>query len=115
MNLTVHLSAVLCVGMIAAGQVLFKFAARALHASGTFVDRDVLLITGVAMIVYAVATVVWIILLQTMPLGRLYPYMALSFVLVAFAGWLVFDESVAFGQIAGLVLIVIGLVVIAVT
>lgn len=113
MSSSIHLLAVLCVTLIAVGQVLFKYAARALGSAGTFFDLGVMSIIVAALLLYGFATLVWIVLLQTAPLSRLYPYMALSFVLVAIASWLVFGEHLALGQMAGLGLIVAGLLVIA--
>jgi drug/metabolite transporter (DMT)-like permease len=110
-----HLAAVLCVGMIAGGQVLFKYAAKALGGGATFFDRDVLLLVVAAFAIYGIATVIWILLLQEAALSRLYPYMALSFVLVALAGRVLFAEAITPGQVAGLAMIVGGLLVIAAT
>lgn len=115
MTLTTHLSAILCVGLIAAGQILFKFVALSMNAAGTPLDRNVILFAGTAITIYGLATIFWILLLQVAPLGRLYPYMALSFVLVALASWLLFHEQITAGHIAGLGLIVAGLLVIATT
>ena len=113
MTLTNHLSAILCVGLIAVGQVLFKLVATATKTSGSLLDRNVVLLAGAAFTIYGVATLLWIALLRTAPLGKAYPYMALSFVLVALASWLFFHEAITLGHIAGLGLIVAGLLVIA--
>jgi drug/metabolite transporter (DMT)-like permease len=115
MSPTSQFLAFVCVALIALGQVLFKYSAGALQLSESLLDRRVLGMLLSALIVYGAATLLWIFLLRSVPLGRLYPYMALSFVLVALASWLVFGERVAPGQIAGLGLIVAGLLVIAVT
>lgn len=115
MNVTSQLLAVLCVALIATGQVLFKYSAGALEVSRTLFDRRVGGILLAALVIYAAATLLWIFLLRSVPLGRLYPYMALSFVLVALASWLLLGERLVFGQIAGLGLIVAGLLVIAAT
>jgi len=113
MNSSIHLLAVLCVAMIAGGQVLFKLTARELHLSTSIIASKPILIGLCALALYAAATLIWIALLRNAPLSRLYPYMALSFVLVAAAGWWVFGEPVALAQIAGLGLILAGLLVIA--
>jgi drug/metabolite transporter (DMT)-like permease len=113
MSLGSHLLAVACVALIASGQVLFKYAANALRISGSYLDTGVLSFVLVALVIYGGATILWIALLQHAPLSRLYPYMALSFVLVPLAGWLLFHEQIPLGQIAGLALIVAGLVTIA--
>ncbi len=108
-----HAGAVLCVALIALGQVLFKLVAASLHASGSMLHPSVIGLGAAALTVYGIATVTWILLLQTAPLGRLYPYMALSFVMVALASWLVFHESLSTAYLVGLALIVSGLLVIA--
>ena len=115
MTPTTHVLALLCVLIIASGQFMFKVAANASKAAGTFFDFTVLAVSGGALAIYAVATVLWIVVLQDAPLSRAYPYMALSFVLVALASWMFFRESISAGQVAGLGLIVAGLVVTAVS
>lgn len=115
MTLASHVAAVFCVALIATGQVLFKSVAMAMNSAGTLFDRDVIVLASVAMAIYGLATVLWIVLLQTAPLGRIYPYMALSFVFVALASWLFFHEQITPGHVAGLGLIVAGLLVIAAT
>lgn len=115
MTWTTHALALLCVVIIASGQLLFKIAANALKAAGTLFDLTVLMAFGSAVTIYAVATVLWMVILQDAPLSRAYPYMALSFVLVALASWFFFRESISTGQIAGLSLIVAGLMVTAIS
>jgi drug/metabolite transporter (DMT)-like permease len=70
---------------------------------------------AVALTLYGMATVFWILLLRSAPLGKLYPYMALSFVFVAAASWLLFGEAISAGYLSGLALIVVGLLVIAIS
>ena len=113
MTLSSHALALSCVLIMATGQLLFKTAANASNAAGTFFDTAVAIAAVGALALYAVATGLWIVLLQSTPLSRAYPYMALSFVLVALASWLFFRESISLGQIAGLALIVGGLLVTA--
>jgi drug/metabolite transporter (DMT)-like permease len=113
MTLTSHALALGCVLLMAAGQLLFKTAANAVNAAGTFMDMTVAMAAAGAVAIYALASGLWIVLLQSTPLSRAYPYMALSFVLVAAGSWLFFRESISLGQIAGLALIVGGLLVTA--
>jgi drug/metabolite transporter (DMT)-like permease len=112
-RLTSHALALLCVSIIAVGQILFKCTANALRLAGTVWHVEVLGFASAALALYGLATPLWIALLQHAPLGRVYPYMALSFVLVAGAGWLVFGERVSFGYLIGLTLIVAGILVIS--
>lgn len=113
MSLTVHLGAVVSVVLVATGQVLFKRVALALAGGSPLLGRDVVLLGGTALAIYGGATLLWIHLLRSAPLGRLYPYMALSFVMVTLAGATLFDERIGVAHWAGLALIVGGLVVIA--
>lgn len=113
MTLTIHLGAIVCVLLVSAGQVLFKRVALALADGAAAPGREVVLLGGAALTIYGGATLLWILLLRTAPLGRLYPYMAMSFVLVTFASATLFDERVSPGHWAGLALIVSGLLVIA--
>ncbi len=113
MSLSFHFAALFCVALIAAGQVLFKLSAQTLASAGTILDTRVMSIVLTAFAIYAGATLIWIALLQYVPLGRLYPYMALSFVLVALASWAIFAEPVSVMQMAGLGLLVAGFLVIA--
>lgn len=113
MSAGIHALAVLCVGLIAAGQVLFKYSGSALAQAGSFLDQRVLTFMLPALALYGAATLMWISLLQHAPLNRLYPYMALSFVFVAAAGWALLGETLRAGQIMGLGLVLAGLVMIA--
>lgn len=113
MSASTHLAALLCVAMISAGQVLFKSAAGSLRMAGTLFDVGTLVTIVLALAIYGAATLLWVYLLQNAPLSRLYPYMALSFVLVAIASATIFGEPIVLAQIAGLTLIVAGIVVIA--
>jgi drug/metabolite transporter (DMT)-like permease len=113
MSAASHLGAILCATFIAIGQVLFKQAAIGIKQDSFSLASSTLLLLVAALTVYGIATIVWVIILQNAPLGRLYPYMALSFVLVAVASSVVFHESLTLGYAAGLGLIVTGLIVIA--
>lgn len=113
MSAASHLGALLCATFIAIGQILFKQAALGIKSDTITFSGGTLWLLVAALTIYGIATIVWIIILQNAPLGRLYPYMALSFVLVALASVVVFHESLTPGYAAGLVLIVTGLVVIA--
>jgi drug/metabolite transporter (DMT)-like permease len=113
MNLTTHSLALACATSIAVGQVLFKYTANSLKLAGTPWDAGVLGLAATALGIYGLATLLWIALLQHAPLSRLYPYMALSFILVAGASWVLFKEQVDALYLLGLGLIVTGFLVIA--
>ncbi|WP_326542799.1 4-amino-4-deoxy-L-arabinose-phospho-UDP flippase [Pseudorhodoferax sp.] len=108
--LTVYLLALGCVLGLAAGQVLFKQAAIGLSASGTLWSAATLVPVVAAITLYGASTVAWIWTLQHAQLGRLYPLMALGFVLVPVASHFVFGERFTPQYMLGVAFILIGVV-----
>lgn len=62
---------------------------------------------------YGVGTVLWLFALKRLDLSLAYPFVAMSFVMVALSGMLVLGEPVNAARILGIGLIVAGLVVMA--
>jgi drug/metabolite transporter (DMT)-like permease len=93
--------------MLAAGQILFKRAAGFL-VLGEGLPRLLLSLLSfhmaVALAVYGVATLLWVVLLHSIPLSRAYPFVALAFALVPLAAWAFFGETISLRYIAGLAL-----------
>lgn len=108
--LTVHILALGCVFGLAAGQVLFKQAALGLSASGTLFSPATLVPLLTAITIYGVSTIAWVWTLQHVQLGRLYPLMALGFVLVPLASHFVFGERFTPQYMLGVAFIVVGVV-----
>lgn len=54
--------------------------------------------------------VTWTAVLREMPLSRAYPFMGLSFILVAWLSSVFFDESLSVTKLVGTLLVVVGLV-----
>lgn len=71
-----------CVGGIAAGQILFRLAAERIDGSKLLTSLLSNPWLWVALTVYGVATLLWIHVLRTAPLHRVYPLFALAFVVV---------------------------------
>lgn len=61
---------------------------------------------------YALGTVLWIYALSKASLSAVYPFAALTFVLVYFASIFILGESVSPRQFLGLTIVIIGLVII---
>lgn len=55
-----------------------------------------------------VASVTWALALERTPISYAYPFMALSFVLVPVAAWLLFGESLTTVQVVGIAFVVVG-------
>jgi len=100
-----------CVLIIAIGQLLFKAIGLAGAAAGTFWQARSLTLGLLAAACYGGATLAWVWLLQSVPLTRAYPYMALSFVLVPPLSVLAFGERLSMQYLLGMALVIIGLVI----
>jgi drug/metabolite transporter (DMT)-like permease len=106
--------ALVCVGVIAAGQLLFKRVGIEIERLGAgWFEPRVIALAAAAFALYAAATLLWIHLLRYVELSRAYPFMALSFVLVPLFSMLVFGERLGGAYLAGVALIVAGVAVIA--
>lgn len=99
--------AVVC-GM-AAGQLLFKFGADLLNRHDGAILSPAGAVLGAALALYGLTTVGWIWVLQRSDLGKIYPLMALSFVLVPLASHLLLGEQFSWRYGLGCALIVAGI------
>lgn len=100
---------------MALGQIMFKMASGQLHGmTGVPLPRLALAIAinpwfiG-AILLYGALSVTWVWILAAVPLSTAYPFVALSFVITPLLGHLVFGDPFGLNQIAGLVLLLIGL------
>lgn len=98
--------------LLASGQIFFKLAAQT-SPSLTKLNSIVGLLSNpnfwVAGILYGFATVLWIYLLQRVPLTRAYPFVAIGFILVPLAGHLLFQETITGIYVLGVLLIIFGI------
>ena len=102
------LIALLCVIGIACGQLLFKLCAKSYQSNGLMANSTLLLFFC-AMALYGVTTLVWIWVLSRAELGKVYPLMALAFVIVPAATYFIFDERFNTSYVIGLAMIVGGI------
>jgi drug/metabolite transporter (DMT)-like permease len=104
----------LCVLMIAGGQLLFKLSANAMKGEGAaaLFNPKALAILAVALVIYGVATIAWVWVLRQAPLNQVYPLMALAFVIVPLGSRFVLGEALAPQYWVGVALLVAGLVLI---
>ncbi|RAP61010.1 4-amino-4-deoxy-L-arabinose-phospho-UDP flippase [Achromobacter sp. HZ01] len=103
--------AVICVIGIAVGQILFKLSAASLKTSGSFFDPKTLLMLFSAFALYGLTTIAWVWVLQKIDLGRVYPLMAMAFVLVPIGSHIFLGERFQPQYFVGVTLIVIGIIV----
>lgn len=107
----IYVAAILCVVGLSIGQILFKISATALSESGTFFAIKPAAILFAAMCLYGSTSVAWVWVLQKVELGRVYPLMALAFILVPFGSHLAFGERFQPQYFIGVAMIMIGIVV----
>ena len=109
----ISVTAVLCVLGLAVGQILFKLSAISLAESGSFFDPKTAATLIAAMCLYGITSIAWVWMLQKIELGRVYPLMALAFVLVPLGSHFIFGEKFSPQYFVGVALIVSGIIVVA--
>jgi len=97
---------------LSAGQVLFKLGAGHVNANAhdgilAWVNAPIV----IAVLLYAVCTVMWIGALRVLPLRVAYPVAALSYVIVPLLGHYFLRETLSVRTMIGSAIIVIGVVV----
>ncbi len=108
----IYFMALLCVLGIAAGQILFKLSANALRSSGDALNSQFILTFGAALALYGMTTLAWVYVLQRAELGRIYPLMALAFVIVPACSYYILGERFSSQYFIGVALIILGIVVV---
>ncbi|MDB6047652.1 MAG: 4-amino-4-deoxy-L-arabinose-phospho-UDP flippase [Pseudomonas sp.] len=107
----IPLLAIVCVVGIACGQILFKLSAASLQKSGSWLDPRFIGILLLAFLLYGLTTLLWVYVLQKSELGKIYPLMALAFVLVPIASHFIFGERFEAQYFLGVALIIAGIIV----
>ena len=107
--MTVQIVAVLCVVGLAIGQILFKVSATSPSQTGSIFAHKTATSLFVAMTLYAITSVAWVWVLQNVDFGRVYPLMALAFVLVPLGSHFILGERFHPQYFVGVALIVIGI------
>jgi drug/metabolite transporter (DMT)-like permease len=99
------------IAILASGQVLFKMASTGLQLSQprTFFTWQLI----VALAAYAVATLLWLLVLTRLPLSVAFPFYGLTFLLVPALAWLFLGEPVRLQTFVGGAIILVGVVVCA--
>ena len=106
--MSTSLAALLCVCGIATGQLLFKCTADSQAISGSYLHPRTLLWLVSALLLYGITTFGWIWTLQQGPLSRLYPWMALAFVIVPMLSAVLLGEELKPSYWVGVGMIVAG-------
>lgn len=107
----IYLLTLLCVIGIAIGQILFKISANSMNRTGTFFAIETLAVFFATMVLYGITSVGWVLILRKAELGKVYPFMALAFVIVPLASRIIFGERFAPSYFIGTALIMAGIAV----
>lgn len=62
---------------------------------------------------YVVSVAIWIFVLSRVPVSIAYPMLSIGYIVSAFAGYLLFGEALTVMKLAGIALIIIGVILIA--
>jgi drug/metabolite transporter (DMT)-like permease len=94
---------------------LFKLAAISAHnlGEGAVKLTSILYVPSfwLALLLYGLATLLWIYLLQFVPLSKAYPFAALGFVFVPALAVVIFGERVTASYVVGVAFVVVGIVI----
>lgn len=107
----IYIVALICVAGIAAGQILFKLSAAALQRSGNYLDVNFLVTLLTAFALYGITTIAWVWVLQKIELGKVYPLMALAFVIVPIGSHFIFGEKFQTQYFVGVAVIIAGILI----
>jgi drug/metabolite transporter (DMT)-like permease len=105
-----YFTAAACVIGLAIGQLLFKYCAASLHGGESYFNLKAAGFFVLAISIYAIASVAWVFVLQREELGRVYPLMAIAFILVPLGSHYFFGEQFHAQYLVGVVLIVGGVI-----
>ena len=89
----------------------FDFALANIIPIGLKVAGQPTIIAGLAC--YAVSVVVWIMALSRVPVSIAYPMLSIGYVVNAGLAWYLFDEAVGPQRLAGIAVIIVGVVIVA--
>ena len=99
--------------LLSTGQILFKIASAKIDQNynnliSSFIFNLPLII---GLFIYGIATIIWILVLRSMPLNFAYPFAALGFIFVPFFSFLFLGEKITIYTLAGALIIIFGVYV----
>lgn len=106
-----YIVALFCVLGLAFGQILFKGSATSLAQSGSFFTLKTASMFLAAICLYGITSIAWVWVLQKLELGRVYPLMALAFVLVPIGSHIFFGERFQSQYYIGVAMIIFGIII----
>ena len=109
---------VVAAGITATANLFLRKGLTQVPESGTGMQRLIYLLGDgffvVGILLYGVAMLPWLKVVSTEPLGSAYPFVVgLTFVMLLFGVVFFFNEPLSFKKIAGAILIVVGITIVA--
>jgi len=104
----------ICVLGIACGQILFKLASEFFPKSLAFTDLLSFALNRYflsALVIYGLATILWIYALKLVPLNVAYPLMSLAFIIVPILSYIFLREAIEYKTFVGTLVIILGLLI----
>lgn len=98
----------------AVGQIAFKYGAMQMVAQpGNTLLEKIKWPIVLGLFLYGISTVIWIIALKKVELSYAYPMISLGYILVFIASYFLFNESIGWLRIGGMLFIMTGIVLVA--
>ena len=120
LSLVQILFSIVSIIIVVVGQVLIKQCLNSLghidFSSGLIKAYSLILFNPLAIfgiILYAIGVLFWLYALSKLDLSYAYPFLALTYVLVALAGWFFLNENISLIRWIGIIVICIGVVLIS--
>ena len=97
--------------LLSTGQILFKLAAKDIVLTASEILPSLLSFKlAIALIVYFIATLLWLIVLKDTSLRVAYPFAALAFFFVPAMAYFVLGETASWNTYVGALIIAIGVI-----
>lgn len=104
--------AFLSILFISSGQILFKYVSILTNQRDSISLVTVILVGIFSFVISGIGTLIWMYVLKFVELNKVYPLMALSFVMVPVMSHYFYNDKISFQYIIGVFCIILGIVII---
>ena len=94
--------------LVVLGQSLAKIGASHIYLNNFSISQVFNIFIIISFICLLVRGLVWLVLMRMFDLAFIYPFMSVSYILILIVSYLVFNEVITVGKIAGCCLISVG-------
>ncbi len=96
-------------GMLSIGH--FRFAPAVIPQVAKSVAGNPFILLG--LLCYVVSVVVWLLVLSRVEMSYAYPFLSVGYIIVTVLGYVLFQESVTFYRILGVIIICLGVILVS--